>query len=146
MGRWFYDRFTLGHALSGLLAGLLIFPEEPVRSAAVVFGLHVASEGLEHPVNPETGTVLGTWHDHVGDMVAYGIGWGLARSRDDWRQRLAADATWRKVLWAILLTMSFVEVGRELWPRRFPINPAFRPKLLFGYPLIPGVISEANTP
>ena len=72
-----YDIFTLGHLLGGVFSSIVIFPNNPIISFILSNLIHLLSELNEVYIDPITKKELGNFKNHIGDIIAFFIGWIL---------------------------------------------------------------------
>lgn len=118
MGTELIDNWSLGHFLGGVLARLVIFPNNVGISFILSFIIHLGCELLEHRENPSTGKILETNKNKVSDMVMFLLGWTLIQLL---YERIKV---WRvynnKIVYFVLLVIfvygTVLEYLRELFP------------------------------
>ena len=123
MGVLLFDVYTLGHLLRGVLScGLMQYSNIPVLvNFGIANGLHYIIERTEKSVAPN-GRVLETMENHIGDILAFFIGWMIA-----YILRVDRYITSNSVyfLWFVLIFFTMVETLREIYP--------YEPKLIGAY-------------
>ena len=114
MGVLLFDVYTLGHLLGGVLScGLMQYSNIPVLvNFTIANGLHYMMEKTEKSVAPN-GRVLETMENHIGDILAFFIGWMIA-----YILRVDRYITSKSVyfLWFVLIFYTMLEILREIYP------------------------------
>ena len=122
MGVLFVDAYTLGHGIGGILScSLMQYSNIPVLvNFTIANGLHYMMERMEKSVAPN-GRVLETMENHIGDILAFFIGWMIA-----YILRVDRYITSKSVyfLWFVLVGYILKETLREIYP--------YEPKLIGG--------------
>ena len=123
MGVLLFDVYTLGHLLGGVLScSLMQYSNIPVVvNFTIANGLHYMMERMEKSVAPN-GRVLETMENHIGDILAFFIGWMIA-----YILRVDRYITSNSVyfLWFVLIFFTMLETLREIYP--------YEPKLIGAY-------------
>jgi len=123
MGVLLFDAYTLGHLLGGILScSLMQYSNVPVLvNFTIANGLHYMIERTEKSVAPN-GRVLETMENHIGDILAFFIGWMIA-----YILRVDRYITSKSVyfLWFVLVGYILKETLREIYP--------YEPKLRGAY-------------
>ena len=123
MGVLLFDAYTLGHLLGGVLScSLMQYSNIPVLvNFGIANGLHYMIERTEKSVAPN-GRVLETMENHIGDILAFFIGWMIA-----YILRVDRYITSNSVyfLWFVLIFYTMLEILREIYP--------YEPKLIGAY-------------
>lgn len=114
MGISYVDIFTLGHLFGGILSCSLIkYSNIPVLLNFVIAnGFHYMIEKTEKSVAPN-GRVLETYENHVGDIVAFFVGWMIAYVLRFDRYVTSGNVSF---LWIVLLGFIMKETLREIYP------------------------------
>lgn len=114
MGVLFVDAYTLGHGIGGILScSLLQYSNiQVLLNFTIANGFHYMMEKTEKSVAPN-GRVLETMENHIGDILAFFIGWMIA-----YVLRLDRYITSKSVhfLWFILVGYILKETLREIYP------------------------------
>lgn len=115
------DLFTFSHFLLGFFGILVIFPSDPINSFLVINIVHLFLEIVENAKDPN-GKVLEPCYDHYNDQLAFTLGSIVAII-------LGINIQNQPTVYCIVLMLwvfSFIqEIGRELFPKHWPINPAY---------------------
>jgi len=123
MGISYVDISTLGHLLGGILScSLMQYSNIPVLvNFTIANGLHYMMERMEKSVAPN-GRVLETMENHIGDILAFFIGWMIA-----YILRVDRYITSKSVyfLWFVFIFYIMLEILREIYP--------YEPKLRGAY-------------
>ena len=114
MGISYVDIHTLGHLFGGILSCSLIkYSNIPVLLNFVIAnGFHYMIEKTEKSVAPN-GRVLETYENHVGDIVAFFVGWMIAYVLRFDRYVTSGNVSF---LWIVLLGFIMKETLREIYP------------------------------
>ena len=114
MGVLFVDTYTLGHGIGGILScSLLQYSNiQVLLNFTIANGFHYMMEKTEKSVAPN-GRVLETMENHIGDILAFFIGWMIA-----YVLRLDRYITSKSVhfLWFIFIFFTMLEILREIYP------------------------------
>ena len=121
MGIKMFDLDAKGHFLGGMLAcSLFQYSNIPViYNFILTNGIHLLIELNENNVAPD-GRILETRENHIGDIIAFFVGWVLAYYFNFQRFICPNNVI---ILWCVLLVYTSMEFLREV----FPYQP-----LLFG--------------
>jgi len=123
MGVLLFDAYTLGHLLGGILScSLMQYSNVPVLvNFTIANGVHYMIERTEKSVAPN-GRVLETMENHIGDILAFFIGWIIA-----YILRVDRYITSKSVyfLWFVFIFFTMLEILREIYP--------YEPKLRGAY-------------
>ena len=123
MGVLLFDAYTLGHLLGGILScSLMQYSNVPVLvNFTIANGVHYMMEKTEKSVAPN-GRVLETMENHIGDILAFFIGWIIA-----YILRVDRYITSKSVyfLWFVFIFFTMLEILREIYP--------YEPKLRGAY-------------
>ena len=123
MGISYVDISTLGHLLGGVLScSLLTYSKIPVlANFGIANGIHYMIEKIEKSVAPN-GRVLETYENHIGDIIAFFVGWVIA-----YVLRLDRYVTSKiaPVLWIVLIYNYSAEILREIYPYERLVDGAF---------------------
>jgi hypothetical protein len=123
MGVLLFDAYTLGHGIGGVLScSLMQYSNIPVLlNFTIANGVHYMIEKTEKSVAPN-GRVLETMENHIGDILAFFIGWMIA-----YILRMDRYITSKSVyfLWFIFIFFTMLETLREIYP--------YEPKLIGAY-------------
>lgn len=118
MGTELIDKWSLGHFLGGVLARLVIFPNNVWISFILSFIIHLGCELVEHLENPATGQKLESNKNKVSDMVMFLLGWTLIQLLyeriKDWR--VYKNKIVYFVLLGIFTYFTVIEYLRDLFP------------------------------
>lgn len=114
MGISYVDIDTLGHLFGGILSCSLIkYSNIPVLLNFVIAnGFHYMIEKTEKSVAPN-GRVLETYENHVGDIVAFFVGWMIAYVLRFDRYVTSGNVSF---LWIVLLGFIMKETLQEIYP------------------------------
>ena len=114
MGISYVDIFTLGHLFGGILScSLITYSNIPVLVNFVIAnGFHYIIEKMEKNVAPN-GRVLETYENHIGDIVAFFVGWMIAYVLRFDRYVTSGNVSF---LWIVLLGFIMKEILREIYP------------------------------
>jgi len=114
MGLTYVDKYTFGHLGGGVLSGTLLeYSNVPiVYNFIIANGIHYMIERTEHSVAPN-GRVLETIENHLGDIIAFLLGWSIAYNLRTSRYINSKNAPW---LWAVLIFFTMIECLREMYP------------------------------
>jgi len=114
MGVLIFDAYTLGHIIGGVLScSLMQYSNIPVvLNFTIANGVHYMIEKTEKSVAPN-GRVLETMENHIGDIIAFFIGWMIA-----YMVRMDRYITSKSVyvLWFIFIFFTMLETLREIYP------------------------------
>jgi hypothetical protein len=114
MGIYYFDNDTFGHLGGGVLSGTLLeYSNVPiVYNFIIANGIHYMIERTEKSVAPN-GRVLETMENHLGDIIAFLLGWSIAYILRTSRYINSKNAPW---LWAVLIFFTMIEFLREMYP------------------------------
>jgi hypothetical protein len=114
MGISYVDVFTLGHLCGGVLScSLITYSNIPVLLNFVIAnGFHYIIEKTEKSVAPN-GRVLETYENHIGDIVAFFVGWMIAYVLRFDRYVTSGNVSF---LWIVLVGFIMKEILREIYP------------------------------
>ena len=114
MGIEYVDKDTIGHFCGGVLSSVLLqYSHVPVAYNFILAnGIHYMIERTEKSVAPN-GRVLETYKNHIGDIIAFFVGWviGYALRLDRYVTSKIAP-----VLWIVLIYNYSAEILREIYP------------------------------
>ena len=114
MGIEYVDKDTIGHFCGGVLSSVLLqYSHVPVAYNFILAnGVHYMIERTEKSVAPN-GRVLETYKNHIGDIIAFFVGWviGYALRLDRYVTSKIAP-----VLWIVLIYNYSAEILREIYP------------------------------
>jgi hypothetical protein len=114
MGIEYVDKDTIGHFCGGVLSSVLLqYSHVPVAYNFILAnGVHYMIERTEKSVAPN-GRVLETYKNHIGDIIAFFVGWVIA-----YVLRLDRYVTSKiaPVLWIVLIYNYSAEILREIYP------------------------------
>ncbi len=114
MGIEYVDKHTIGHFCGGVLSSVLLqYSHVPVAYNFILAnGIHYLIERNEKSVAPN-GRVLETYENHIGDIIAFFVGWMIA-----YVLRLDRYVTSKiaPILWVVLLFFTALEFLREIYP------------------------------
>ncbi|MBM3453907.1 MAG: hypothetical protein FJX80_02035 [Bacteroidetes bacterium] len=123
MGIKYFDKDTIGHFCGGVLSyTMLQYSNVPVTLNFVIAnGIHYMIEKTERSVAPN-GRVLGTYENHIGDIIAFLLGWivGFALRSERYVNHKIAP-----VLWIILIYNYSAEILREIYPYERLLDGAY---------------------
>lgn len=83
-----------------------------VYNFIIANGIHYMIERTEKSVAPN-GRVLETMENHLGDIIAFLLGWSIAYILRTSRYINSKNAPW---LWAVLIFFTMIEFLREMYP------------------------------
>ena len=110
----YVDKDTIGHFCGGVLSCILLqYSNVPVAYNFILAnGVHYMIERTEKSVAPN-GRVLETYKNHIGDIIAFFVGWviGYALRLDRYVTSKIAP-----VLWIVLIYNYSAEILREIYP------------------------------
>jgi len=114
MGIEYVDKHTFGHLGGGILSySLLQNSKLPILVNFVIAnGIHYLNERNEKSVAPN-GRVLETIENHIGDIIAFFVGWVIAYGL---RLDRYVNHKIAPVLWIVLLFFTALEFLREIYP------------------------------
>lgn len=114
MGISYVDISTLGHLFGGILScSLITYSNIPVLFNFVIAnGFHYIIEKTEKSVAPN-GRVLETYENHIGDIVAFFVGWMIAYVLRFDRYVTSGNVLF---LWIVLVGFIMKEILREIYP------------------------------
>ena len=123
MGVKMFDGDTKGHLLGGMLAcSLFQYSDIPViYNFIVTNGIHLLIEMIEKNVAPN-GCILETHKNHIGDSIAFFVGWVLAYYFKFERFICPNNII---ILWCILLGYTISETLREVFPHQPLLSGAY---------------------
>ena len=114
MGIKYVDKDTIGHFCGGVLSCILLqYSNVPVAYNFILAnGVHYMIERTEKSVAPN-GRVLETYKNHIGDIIAFFVGWVIA-----YVLRLDRYVTSKiaPILWVVLIYNYSAEILREIYP------------------------------
>jgi len=114
MGIEYVDKDTFGHLGGGILSySLLQNSKLPILVNFVIAnGIHYLIERNEKSVAPN-GRVLETIENHIGDIIAFFVGWVIAYVL---RLERYVNNKIAPVLWFVLIYNYSAEILREMFP------------------------------
>lgn len=114
MGITYVDKDTFGHFCGGVLSCLLLqYSNVPVAYNFILAnGVHYLIERNEKSVAPN-GRVLETIENHIGDIIAFFVGWMIAYVL---RLDRYVNNKIAPVLWIVLIFFTALEFLREIYP------------------------------
>ena len=123
MGIEYVDYDTIGHLCWGVLScSLLTYSKIPVlANFGIANGFHYMIEKTEKSVAPN-GRVLETIENHIGDIIAFLLGWMIAYVLRIDRYITSGNALF---LWIVLLGFIVKEVIREIYPYESIVTGAY---------------------
>ena len=114
MGIKYADGDTVGHFCAGILSCSLIqYSNIPLGiNFGIANGIHYLMETNELSVAPN-GRVLEAMENHIGDIIAFFVGWMIA-----YILRMDRYITSKNVSgsWIVLLFFTALEILREIYP------------------------------
>ena len=123
MGIEYVDKDTIGHFCGGVLSSVLLqYSHVPVAYNFILAnGIHYLIERNEKSVAPN-GRVLETYENHIGDIIAFFVGWVIA-----YVLRLDRYVTSKiaPVLWIVLIYNYSAEILREIYPYERRLDGAY---------------------
>ena len=127
MGKNFIDLWTLFHCICGFLSTYTLIPSNIVVSAFVTNILHLIMETLENSKNKETDEILETRINHIGDIMAFLLGSIIANVLVLKYELVIQSKIVRYSILFILLLIFIQEICRELLPKTWPFDSAYKP-------------------
>jgi len=128
MGIKYVDIHTIGHFCGGVLSyTMLQYSHVPATLNFVIAnGIHYMIERNENSVAPN-GRVLETYENHIGDIIAFLLGWlvGFALRMERYVNHKIAP-----VLWIVLIYNYTAEILREIYPYERLFDGAYTHKNL----------------
>ncbi len=123
MGIEYVDYDTIGHLCWGVLScSLLTYSKIPVLvNFGIANGIHYIIEKTEKSVAPN-GRVLETMENHIGDIIAFLLGWMIAYVLRIDRYITSGNALF---LWIVLVGFIVKEVIREIYPYESIVTGAY---------------------
>ncbi len=123
MGIEYVDYDTIGHLCWGVLScSLLTYSKIPVlANFGIANGIHYIIEKTEKSVAPN-GRVLETIENHIGDILAFLLGWMIAYVLRIDRYITSGNALF---LWIVLVGFIVKEVIREIYPYESIVTGAY---------------------
>lgn len=123
MGIEYVDKDMIGHFCGGVLSSVLLqYSHVPVAYNFILAnGIHYLIERNEKSVAPN-GRVLETYENHIGDIIAFFVGWMIA-----YVLRLDRYVTSKiaPILWVVLLFFTALEFLREIYPYERLVDGAY---------------------
>ena len=123
MGIEYVDKDMIGHFCGGVLSYVLLqYSHVPVAYNFILAnGIHYLIERNEKSVAPN-GRVLETYENHIGDIIAFFVGWMIA-----YVLRLDRYVTSKiaPILWVVLLFFTALEFLREIYPYERLVDGAY---------------------
>ena len=74
MGLKFFDKWTIGHFIFGIIATMTIYPENPLFSLIIANIFHLIMELIEKNYDPKYGFKRESLSNHLGDILFFFIG------------------------------------------------------------------------
>ena len=109
MGKPFYDKYIWHHFISGIIAGIVIFPGHKKLSFFISNGAHLLMELSENGSHPN-GEVLESNLNHLGDIIGFFFGWLLGA-------QISPKSRWIHWLGYLFIIIALSkELGREYFP------------------------------
>ena len=123
MGIKMFDLNSIGHLCGGILAcSLCQYINIPVLYNFIITnGIHLIIEKIERNVAPN-GDILETRQNHIGDIIAFFLGWMIAYYFKFDRFIYPNNVS---VLWIILLFFTMNEFLREIFPYKPLLSGAY---------------------
>jgi hypothetical protein len=123
MGITYVDKDTIGHFCGGVLSCILLqYSNVPLAYNFILTnGIHFMIERTENSVAPN-GRVLETYENHIGDIIAFFVGWVVAYVL---RLDRYVNNKIAPVLWIVLIYNYSAEILREIYPYEHLINGAY---------------------
>jgi hypothetical protein len=137
MGLDYIDEWSFFHFASGFILTSTLLPSHPTASLVISNIGHLLSELTENNYS-DTGEPLENTINHMSDITVFLIGSLLGYFFGCHYYNKSDNQTIR---WIILIIMGFLsihEVMREIFPLTWPISPAFKRNLFFGYDVLKG--------
>ena len=123
MGIKYVDYDTIGHFCGGVLSYTMFQYSNvpPTLNFLVANGIHYMIEKTERSVAPN-GRVLETMENHIGDIIAFLLGWmiGYALRMERYITNKIAP-----ILWIVLLYNYSAEILREIYPYERRLDGAY---------------------
>jgi len=128
MGIEYVDKDTIGHFCGGVLSYTMLQYShiQVTLNFIIANGIHYMIEKTERSVAPN-GQVLETIENHIGDIIAFLLGWvvGFALRMERYVNNKIAP-----VLWIILIYNYSAEILREIYPYERLLDGAYTHKNL----------------
>jgi len=123
MGIKYVDYDTIGHFCGGVLSYTMFQYSNvpPTLNFLITNGIHYMIEKTERSVAPN-GRVLETMENHIGDIIAFLLGWmiGYALRMERYITNKIAP-----ILWIVLLYNYSAEILREIYPYERLLDGAY---------------------
>jgi hypothetical protein len=123
MGIEYVDKDTIGHFCGGVLSyTMLQYSNVQVAYNFILSnGIHYLIERNEKSVAPN-GRVLETYENHIGDIIAFFVGWMIG-----YFLRLDRYVTSKiaPILWIVLIYNYSAEILREIYPYNRVMDGAY---------------------
>jgi len=123
MGIKYVDKHTIGHFCGGVLSYTMLQYSNVLVTLNFIIanGIHYMIEKTERSVAPN-GQVLETYENHIGDIIAFLLGWivGFALGLERYVNNKIAP-----VLWIILIYNFSAEILREIYPYERLLDGAY---------------------
>jgi hypothetical protein len=123
MGIKYVDYDTIGHFCGGVLSYTMFQYSNvpPTLNFLIANGIHYMIEKTERSVAPN-GRVLETMENHIGDIIAFLLGWmiGYALRMERYITNKIAP-----ILWIVLLYNYSAEILREIYPYERRLDGAY---------------------
>jgi hypothetical protein len=123
MGIKYVDYDTIGHFCGGMLSYTMIqYSNIPLGLNFILAnGVHYMIERMEKSVAPN-GRVLETKENHIGDIIAFLLGWSIAYMLQLDRYVTTKIAP---ILWIVLIYNYSAEILREIFPYERLLDGAY---------------------
>lgn len=122
MGKKFFDSWTIMHGLSGIIAGMTIYPNNLILGVLIGNIIHLTLEIAEKNINPHTGDILESFSNHIGDIGFFLIGSLLGAALQNYADthntwfNMKTHPTARYILLFIIIVCYIIDLSREIFP------------------------------
>ena len=123
MGIKYVDYDTIGHFCGGVLSYTMFQYSNvpPTLNFLIANGIHYMIEKTERSVAPN-GRVLETMENHIGDIIAFLLGWMIGYAL---RMERYVTSKIAPILWIVLLYNYSAEILREIYPYERRLDGAY---------------------
>lgn len=128
MGLKYYDLWSLGHFVMGIISYLILKKAEfkTNENFLISNGLHLLVEFIER--SQVNGKILESFSNHVGDVLFFLLGWIISMKV---KSENGINGLFIPYLFALVLFTFLKEVFQELYPEhKIPINRVWHYSLL----------------
>ena len=127
MGLEYFDVFTIGHFVFGVLATAAICPEYPMIGMLTGNIIHAYMESTE--LDYRRGVQVESWKNHLTDLIAFFLGSIVGIF---FAPYMLVHPVLRWTTVGIMMIAMIQEWGREKWPESWPFDSANHPFGWFG--------------